>query len=549
MIIQEKLDRPYDQIPIREKVWLRCDYCGIEFQRVKKNIGRLNAIVAKDSCAAKDCSKKKRMESCIEKYGCQNVFQSDETAFRIEQTNLEKYGTKSYFSSKDFEEKRKATLLSRYGVESPLQNDAIRHKQQETTYKSHGVMNYAQSREYLEKVSKTNQERYGAESPMGNADIVAKRRMTNIERYGKESYTQTKQYWDQREANTLDRYGVRHTSQLPEYSEKMRNTCLERYGVPSYSQTEEFKERFRKTCMENFGVLNPLALKQNQKYGKTQEKIGEWLNSLGFNFSRNHSEIQREIDLYDPDRRIGIEYCGLYWHTELSPTPRLSHYHAEKYQACANSGIRLFTIFEDEWKLHRSKCESIIKSALGIYERKFFARKCQIKEIAPEVFRDFCDNHHLLGSNNLGCYFVGIFHQDELLAGMSIGRHHRNQNAHILDRFCVRGGVQVVGGASRLLNRCLEWASSQNVKKISTWSDHRWSNGAVYEAMGFQKERILPPDYSYVDLSRPTRRFSKQSQMKSNTNCPPGITEKEWCAMRGLARIWDCGKTRWSIST
>ena len=66
----------------------------------------------------------------------------------------------------------------------------------------------------------------------------------------------------------------------------------------SAPRREEVKDKYRKTCIDKYGVPNPLLLKKNQKYGKTQNEIQEWLNSFGFNF--NSLVIKdKEIDLYD----------------------------------------------------------------------------------------------------------------------------------------------------------------------------------------------------------------------------------------------------------
>ena len=67
-----------------------------------------------------------------------------------------------------------------------------------------------------------------------------------------------------------------------------------------------------------------------------------------------------ELDIFLPDYNIAIEYCGLYWHCTKHQriTPQT---HKQKLDKCAQVGIRLITIFEDEW-LH--------KQALVIYFRK-----------------------------------------------------------------------------------------------------------------------------------------------------------------------------------
>ena len=50
-----------------------------------------------------------------------------------------------------------------------------------------------------------------------------------------------------------------------------------------------------------------------------------------------------------------------------------------------------------------------------------------------------------------------------------------------------------------------------------------------------------------TSASKVKRNLTKQSQKKSNTNCPKDKTEYLWAKERGFARIWDCGKKRWKI--
>lgn len=53
-----------------------------------------------------------------------------------------------------------------------------------------------------------------------------------------------------------------------------------------------------------------------------------------------------EIDISLRSQKIGIEYCGLYWHSQKHKS---KNYHFEKWKACWEAGVRLITIFEDEW--------------------------------------------------------------------------------------------------------------------------------------------------------------------------------------------------------
>jgi predicted GNAT family N-acyltransferase len=545
MILQSN----YDTQTIRSLIQLKCDYCGKEFQRIKKSRERHNKIINKDSCGEKACRAAKQKEICIIKHGVPTIFDTETFKQKQQKTNLEKYGTKEYFESDDFKEKRKQSLLDKYGVESPLQSEDIRNKQQETNLKKYGHKNYANTEGFAEKRSATNLEKYGAEHVMQNPECLKKRNKTCKEKFGEESYVQTEAYWKQRKQTCLKRYGVEHPSQLEENRNKAKKTNLERYGVQNYSQTKEYRERFIKTCMYKFGVPNPLCLQGNQIYGKTQKDIQTWLNSMGFSFEKDYSLLgTQEIDLYDKNTNIGIEYCGLFWHNELSPSPRLKFYHYDKYISCLKQGVQLITIFEDEWKTKQEQCKGILCSILGKQKNKVYARKCKINECDRHKFNQFCNKHHLQASNNLGLVFYVLEHDNEIVAAMSLGRHHRNSEKLTLDRLCFRSDVQVIGGASKLFKKCKEWAIQNKYKEIITWSDNRWSQGNVYKQLGFVLGEELSPDYSYVNAKRPYERLSKQSQKKSLTGCPKDITEAKWSHERGLARIWDCGKKRWLFS-
>ncbi|RDJ35314.1 MAG: hypothetical protein DWQ19_10900 [Crenarchaeota archaeon] len=256
---------------------------------------------------------------------------------------------------------------------------------------------------------------------------------------------------------------------------------------------------------------------------KVHLEIASWLDSFG-------------LKLEDKT----IEYCDFFWHTQVP-----ERYHYNKYKEYLENNVQLITIFEDEWNDRRSQCESHILSLFGIKERTVFARKCSIVDLNKVEFNKFCDAYHIQGSNRLGLIFYGLEFKGELLGVMSLGRHHRQVKTLVLDRLCFKRGVQIPGGASKLFSRCIEWAKINNYSDIISFSDNRWSLGGVYKALNFQLDKELPPDYSYVDLKNGGKRLSKQSQKKKNTNCPSGMTEKEWALERGLVRIWDCGKKRW----
>ncbi len=203
--------------------------------------------------------------------------------------------------------------------------------------------------------------------------------------------------------------------------------------------------------------------------------------------------------------------------------------------------------FSDEWQLRSHQCKNFINAHKKIHTRKIHGRKCIIKEIKPQEGKEFLKQHHIQGSNNLGIIFFGLFYQQELIGVMSLGRHNRQiiNNTIVLDRFCIAYGIHVQGGASKLFARCVDWAKSNQYDQIISFSDNRLTNGHIYEVLGFQLEKNHRPDYCYVDIKNPNKRISKQSQKKSSSRCPAGMTEFQWADMRGLKKLWDKGKKRW----
>ena len=66
----------------------------------------------------------------------------------------------------------------------------------------------------------------------------------------------------------------------------------------------------------------------------------------------------KELDIFIPELKIGIEYNGLHWHKGENFGL------LEKTQICQNIGVKLIQVFEDEWLFHKEKIEKIIKDII-----------------------------------------------------------------------------------------------------------------------------------------------------------------------------------------
>lgn len=352
-------------------------------------------------------------------------------------------------------------------------------------------------------------------------------RKTCLERYGVEYFFESEQFKEKAKNTKLERYGDETYSNF----EKNRQTCLERYGIEVLFNDIEFQKKARNSKLEKYGTSIALPFYTS----KAEIEVLEYLNGLGFNFQKDRFVLgDLELDGYDKSLNTAVEYCGLFWHSERFKD---KNYHIEKLKRCNELGIRLITIFEDEW-VHRNKqVKQYLKASLGIFSERIYARDCDFVDIRNY---GFFDDNHIQGAPNSIKYGFGLLNNGIIVGSVSFSTHHRKSNKLCLNRLAFRDGIQVIGGASKLIKNSLSILNTE----IVTWSDNRWTDGELYERCGFVFDENLAPDYSYID-KKERRRISKQSSSKEKLGIPKEITEHQWHLDKGILRIYDCGKKRW----
>lgn len=127
---------------------------------------------------------------------------------------------------------------------------------------------------------------------------------------------------------------------------------------------------------------------------KIERDIFDFVKSLtSFEVIDNDRKLLngKEIDIFVPAYKIGIEVDGLVWHSEK--VDKSKYYHIEKTKKCEDMGIRLIHILEDEWLKHEEIVKSMIRSIFRNINDKIYARKCSIKEISIEDANLFVENN------------------------------------------------------------------------------------------------------------------------------------------------------------
>jgi len=255
---------------------------------------------------------------------------------------------------------------------------------------------------------------------------------------------------------------------------------------------------------------------------------------------------KNEIDIYLPELNIGIEYNGLYWHSEKAN--RFKDYHFNKYKQAIDNNIRLIQIFSDEWLNKKNIVKNKLRSVLNITETKIYARKCSIKEILFKEKNQFLDNYHIQGSDRSSIK-LGLFLKEELVAVMTfshpriaLGGNKNDKKIYELSRYATK--YNVIGGASKLLNFFIK---NFNPTKIYSYSDNRWTdpNNNMYLKIGFKKEKESSPNYFYTkDYLKRYHRFNFNKKILKKMGCDVNKTEFEIMEELGYTKIWDCGTTK-----
>ena len=257
----------------------------------------------------------------------------------------------------------------------------------------------------------------------------------------------------------------------------------------------------------------------------------------------------KEIDVLIPDLNLGIEYTGLYWHAEKQ-NPEKKHLLWKK-QFAHKQGVRLVTIFEDEWLNRREIVESRIVGMLGLHTTKVNARDTTVGKLLPREKNDFFDRCHLQG-HDVSHVAFGLFHEDgKLVAAMSFKRTNMSKggdgSAWEISRFCTELGMRVVGGAGKLLAHFRK--EFDDGSPIISYADSRWSDGGLYKSLGFEFVEATPPSYWYMECYkiRKHRSTMMKHRLLSEFDADPSMTEWEIAQSLGYDRIWDCGTTKWIL--
>lgn len=287
--------------------------------------------------------------------------------------------------------------------------------------------------------------------------------------------------------------------------------------------------------------------KCSSTYSKAEDEIMELLTEL--NPQHNNKTILngKEIDIFIPSLKIGIEYNGLLWHSEKYGKDR--SYHIGKLNNCNRNGVELIQIFEDEWISHRKICEYKIKEICGINDREIIIENdCAIRPLTNKnEANEFLENNCISGAKGFSIG-VGAYYNDNLIGAITFKKYG-------VDGFLlVQSAIGINYKSKDIKERLFEYfIKNYEFKQIVCFADRRWTINPFhneYIKLGFSFNGLIDPNYMYYKLNSHSNERINKTEIKkiiteANYKFSDSMTENDIAKKLGYSRIWDCGKIKY----
>lgn len=500
------------------KIHAICDFCEKEKLISYKEYNIQTKSGLSEFSCSKKCSLLKTKKTILTKFGKENLFQVYEIKQKSRDTKFKKYGDCNY-NNRDLSSK---TCLARYGVDHISKLDSIK-----------------------EEKERTNIKKFGFKYPSQNPSIIKKMAETNIERFGFDNFSKTqhfkdkiKERWFQKMSSKIENFGI--LNEISGNLYKIRCIlCGDDFEILTNLRNKRIRENTN-VCLS----CNPK--KQNIK----QNEIFDFISSHYPNIISCDRNLLngREVDIFLPELKLGIDFNGIYWHSEIY---KERTYHFEKNKDCFVRGVNLFHIWEDDWDYKKDIVKSMILNKLCKTPNKIFARKCKIEEITNNnLIKDFLDKNHIQGFVGSKVK-IGLFYDGELVSLMTFGKLRKplgqksKNGSYEMLRFCNKLETVVIGGASKLFKYFLR---NYDVKEVISYSDSSRSDGNLYKQLEFKLSHETSPNYYWVVDGIRKHRFNFRKDKLVKEGYDPNKTEIQIMNERGFYRIFDCGNKKWIFS-
>jgi ribosomal protein S16 len=530
------------------------------------------------------------MNSGFREFCCKDcMYKSDDIKIKRKLSSIEKWGVDNPSKSSLIKEKVKKTNYDRFGSFYPLQSDDVKQRTKEYFIEKLGVDNPSKLKRVRKKAEKTMMDRWGVKYAMLSDNIKKKTKEYFIEKLGVDNPSKLKRVREKAEKTMMDKWGVKHALQKKEFLEKLQNTNLLKYGVKNFSSSDIYRKKLSltifkknevlinsekytllnsdnleflircKSCSQDFKIQRQLwrnRIKNSEDIclvcnpiingtSKEEKNILNYIKEIyDGEIIENFRMEGKEIDIYLPNLKVGFEYNGLYWHSEINKN---RSYHRDKLTFFNSFGIDIIQIWEDDWLYRGDIIKSMILNKLNKSSR-LFARNCSVSILSNNILlKEFIEENHIQGFVGSKVK-LGLFHKDELVSVMTFGNLRKSLGSSSKDkkwellRFCNKKGISVVGGASKLFKFFID---NYQVDEVISYSLNSYSNGNLYKKLNFIYLNDTEINYFWCKNGIRYHRFNFRKDKLVKEGEDINKTEVEIMYGRSYFRIFDCGSKKW----
>lgn len=461
---------------------------------------------------------------------------SKEALEKKKQTNLERFGVTSLLKLQDVKEQG---MIKKYGKAHPQQVDFIQDKTRKTFNKNCGKDYYFQTDKFKEENKEILLEKYGVDN-YAKTDEFKEKMNDVLDEYGKQygttftAMSQIPHIKEKAKQTNMERYGVDHAMKLPEIQKRQGDALEKKYGVRNPRQIEGTNEKILNTLRERYGVTGTAQLhikhkedmnkdfwlvsfidkrsgafdvaKCAQYHGIRDGAVLTWKRKLGINIRNKGGSViegdisgllaqwgiatetknrkllrsyNKEVDIYAPEYKIGIEYDGLLFHSQgRRDYGRVRNHDIDhiqkKYYAATENGIKLFNIFESEWRdpAQNRVWQAILKRAFGLLP-SVSLDECMIIELDTDIADDFFEENSLAPYEHSEIS-LGLFGNDTLYAVAQFQPRNLTSGTWDVVRFTINNEYNVAGALSELIKAFV--VKAPGISEVSAYADLRYDD-------------------------------------------------------------------------
>lgn len=409
-------------------------------------------------------------------------------------------------------------LMERFGVDTPYA--AGFEKRIKTNLERYGAPSPFQSEAVISRIKEKNKSRHGAENPFtfSAQKIVESRRNTYL----------ASAAWQQKLAD-IAAAGI-------EWVDSEYSGCTTEYTWHHNKCGTTWSQWLYGTYLPTCPACKPVS--------KPQEEVASFIRDLGFEtFSSRKIISPYELDIVVKDTDIAVEVNGTFWHgTSKARSSRISL--GEKTELARAAGYKLIHIWDIDWQMHQAQIKHRLRLLLGKGER-LEARKLQIKWVKPAEVRDFFAAHHTQGFAR-GSDAVCLLDNDTIISCFLVGKPRYTKGADIeLIRYA--SSRRVIGGPEKLLK---ELKTKYHGKTLLSYSDANWSNGSLYQKLGFSYAGTTSTGYFWAKGSQKLTRYQTQPKKLPSLLGPAyiqGASEKRNMIENGWILCENVKDTKWIL--